>query len=87
MTAALTLSALVALSTQQLEAAHAAGALSFGQGTTHAADEAAWLVLWRLGLPLDIDWADPMRRCRLSKSPRRKPWCNSASLRANLRLT
>jgi ribosomal protein L3 glutamine methyltransferase len=29
--------------------------VSFGQGTLYAEDEAAWLVLWCMGLPLDTD--------------------------------
>ena len=45
----MTLADLIASSATALEAA----GVSFGHGTTNAHDEAAWLVLWQLGLALD----------------------------------
>jgi ribosomal protein L3 glutamine methyltransferase len=47
----LTLQDVLAGAIARLDAAE----LAYGHGTTNARDEAAWLVLWRLGLPLDGD--------------------------------
>ena len=46
-----TLNRLIDICTRRLETA----GVSFGHGTLHARDEAIWLVLWKLGLPLDSD--------------------------------
>jgi ribosomal protein L3 glutamine methyltransferase len=50
----ITLGAVVDSGAQRL----ASSGVFFGHGTTNAYDEAAWLVLWRLGLPLDSDLSD-----------------------------
>ena len=51
----MTLSSLIAQTASRLTEAN----VSFGHGTTNAQDEAAWLVLWALQLPLDTDVQAP----------------------------
>ena len=55
---AMTLPKLIAQSAQRLDAA----GVAFGHGTQSAFDEAVWLVLWRLDLPLDTDLDEVSRQ-------------------------
>jgi ribosomal protein L3 glutamine methyltransferase len=58
------LSSIIQQSAEQLNQAQVA----FGHGTTSAADEAAWLVLWALGLPLDTDVSDDALKVQLTSA-------------------
>ena len=49
---------LIQTSADQLEQAQ----IAFGQGTLTAIDEATWLVLWQLQLPLDLDLTEDLQQ-------------------------
>jgi ribosomal protein L3 glutamine methyltransferase len=61
----MTLLELIESGAQQLEHAK----LAFGHGTTNAFDEAAWLVLWALGLPLDTPLDGDESKANMAVAP------------------
>jgi ribosomal protein L3 glutamine methyltransferase len=67
----LTLSGLIAASSERLT--HAG--VVFGHGTQSAFDEAVWLVLWRLGLPLDTDLDEVDDQAKHTVSPEQQAAC------------
>ena len=52
---------LIQTSADQLEQAQ----LAYGQGTLTALDEATWLVLWQLKLPLDLDLTEELKQLQV----------------------
>jgi ribosomal protein L3 glutamine methyltransferase len=68
---ALTLSGLIAASSERLTQA----GVAFGHGTQSAFDEAVWLVLWRLGLPLDTDLDEVAEQAKHTVSPEQQAAC------------
>jgi ribosomal protein L3 glutamine methyltransferase len=64
----MTISELIQASAQQLSKA----GLAFGHGTHNAFDEAAWLVLWQLGLPLDTPLEGPDSCAHTAVTPTQK---------------
>jgi ribosomal protein L3 glutamine methyltransferase len=67
----LTLSGLIAASSERLTQA----GVAFGHGTQSAFDEAVWLVLWRLGLPLDTDLDEVAEQAKHTVSPEQQAAC------------
>ena len=64
----MTVQELVDAGANQLETA----GVSFGHGTTNAFDEAAWLVLWKLGLPLDSELDGPASIADVAVTPQQQ---------------